>query len=222
MSFERGSDARVAEGNRGDGTREIAADVAYRRLFFVNVVFVGWPRAGDRQWVLVDAGLFGTRAFIKRSAEARFGANARPAAIVLTHGHWDHVGALEELAAEWDAPVYAHSSEQPYLSGGGRPTLRATPRWEEDLWLASLASSERHPSMSAQGCKRCRPMEQFHPCLGGDGFTHRAIRLGTSPSGGKKTKLSSLATLLQRQTPHPRMRHVFRREACTGHRAMPR
>jgi hypothetical protein len=33
-----------------DGTHVIAPDLAYRRLALVNVVFLGWPGAGDRQW----------------------------------------------------------------------------------------------------------------------------------------------------------------------------
>ena len=102
---------------RKDRTHEVAAEVAYRRLGIVNVVFVGAVQAGDRRWVLVDAGLPGTRGLIKSAAAARFGSNARPAAIVMTHGHFDHVGALEDLAREWEVPVYAHPHELPYLDG---------------------------------------------------------------------------------------------------------
>jgi glyoxylase-like metal-dependent hydrolase (beta-lactamase superfamily II) len=36
---------------------------------------------------------------------------------VLTHGHFDHVGALATLSQEWDVPVYAHPLEHPYLNG---------------------------------------------------------------------------------------------------------
>jgi glyoxylase-like metal-dependent hydrolase (beta-lactamase superfamily II) len=61
--------------------------------------------------------VFGSKGLIKSAAEKRFGDGARPAAIVLTHGHFDHVGVLEDLAAEWDAPVYAHPLELPYLNG---------------------------------------------------------------------------------------------------------
>ncbi len=35
----------------------------------------------------------------------------------MTHGHFDHVGVLEDLAEEWDAPIYAHPLERPYLDG---------------------------------------------------------------------------------------------------------
>ncbi|HEX6011136.1 MAG TPA: MBL fold metallo-hydrolase [Geminicoccaceae bacterium] len=65
----------------------------------------------------MDAGISGSAAVIRSAAERRFGTGARPAAIVMTHGHFDHVGVLETLAAEWDAPVVAHELEAPYLSG---------------------------------------------------------------------------------------------------------
>jgi glyoxylase-like metal-dependent hydrolase (beta-lactamase superfamily II) len=92
-------------------------DLAYLRTVMVNVYFAGPPDAADRQWVLIDAGMSGSADRIARAAEARFGPGSRPAAIVLTHGHFDHVGALEALARRWDTPVYAHPMELPFLTG---------------------------------------------------------------------------------------------------------
>lgn len=102
---------------RADHTHEVAPDLAYRRLGIVNVVFWGPPGAGDREWALIDAGLPGTAGLIREAARERFGEGSRPAAIVMTHGHFDHVGALGQLAEEWDAPVHAHPLERPYLDG---------------------------------------------------------------------------------------------------------
>lgn len=102
---------------RDDGARELVQDVAYKRLVIVNVVFVGRSGCGDGGWVLVDAGVTGSASAIKATAKARFGGEGRPAAIVLTHGHFDHVGVVETLAEEWDVPVFAHPLEHPYLNG---------------------------------------------------------------------------------------------------------
>lgn len=110
------ADARADETTDGN-VHIVAPDLAYQRLAIVNLVFFGLPDAGDRGWVLIDAGLSGTATLVARAAEARFGSDARPAAIVLTHGHFDHVGALRMLADRWDAPVFAHPLEHPYLNG---------------------------------------------------------------------------------------------------------
>ena len=97
---------------------QLTADLSYLRILMVNVYFHGRADAGDRGWVLIDAGLRGSAPLIGQAAARRFGDRARPAAIVLTHGHFDHVGALEALLDRWDVPVYAHERELTFLTGG--------------------------------------------------------------------------------------------------------
>lgn len=94
--------------------QEIAPGVTCLPISIVNVYFVGAPGSA---WVLVDTGTPKAVSKIKAAAEARYGAGARPAAIVLTHGHFDHAGNALELAQAWDVPVYAHRMELPYLTG---------------------------------------------------------------------------------------------------------
>lgn len=91
----------------------IAPDVGWLPISFVNVYFIGRPGGA---WVLVDAGLPGRAQQIINAASARYGAGARPEAIVLTHGHFDHVGSAEALTEHWDVPIYAQRLEQPYLT----------------------------------------------------------------------------------------------------------
>lgn len=79
----------------------------------VNVIFVG----SAESWVLVDAGMPNSADDILEKASELYGDNARPAAIVLTHGHFDHVGSIVGLVERWKVPVYAHSQEMPYLTG---------------------------------------------------------------------------------------------------------
>jgi glyoxylase-like metal-dependent hydrolase (beta-lactamase superfamily II) len=95
---------------------DVTHDVGGLKTLFVNVFFIGQPGPGN-PWVLVDAGLRGYAGQIKKKAEALFGPGAKPTAIVLTHGHFDHTGALKTLLKEWDVPVYAHTLELPYLTG---------------------------------------------------------------------------------------------------------
>lgn len=101
---------------------ELEPDVARLRIGFVNCYFLGRPAEAARgiaapAWVLLDTGISSGAARILEVAAERFGADARPAAVVLTHGHFDHVGALEALLAIWDVPVYAHPLEVPFLTG---------------------------------------------------------------------------------------------------------
>lgn len=112
------ADDPKADHNRDDGTHEVARDLAYTRLGIVNVVFWGEPGCGDGEWVLIDAGILGLSAGkIEKAAKERFGGNGIPSAIVMTHGHFDHIGGLEELAKKWQVPIYAHDLEFPYLNG---------------------------------------------------------------------------------------------------------
>ncbi len=91
-----------------------ARGITGARVLIVNVYGVSISPA---EWVLIDCGLPHSAAYIKRWAENRFGTGTRPRCILLTHGHFDHTGAVEDLIREWDVRVYAHPLEMPHLTG---------------------------------------------------------------------------------------------------------
>ena len=95
------------------GSQVLRPDVVRVRVPMVNVYMLGVPGEG---WVLVDAGMPGTAGMIRSAAQRHFGDQA-PSAIVLTHGHLDHIGALRDLLDTWKVPVYAHPLELPYVTG---------------------------------------------------------------------------------------------------------
>ncbi|MBP1969936.1 glyoxylase-like metal-dependent hydrolase (beta-lactamase superfamily II) [Virgibacillus natechei] len=95
--------------------RELLQDLFSHTVQIVNINFVGNPDTGD--FVLVDAGMPNSAEEIISVTEERFGKNSRPKAIILTHGHFDHVGAIVELVEHWEVPVYAHELEMPFLTG---------------------------------------------------------------------------------------------------------
>lgn len=121
----------------------VAPGIWALRNVFVNLFFVRQD-AHDGPWVLIDAGLPGAAGKIRREAEALFGAGARPEAILMTHGHFDHAGALESLAEHWDVPVYAHTLELPYLTGrSSYPPPDPTVGGGAMAWLSGLYP--KHP-----------------------------------------------------------------------------
>ncbi|MDB5012011.1 MAG: beta-lactamase domain protein [Daejeonella sp.] len=93
----------------------VAHSVWGKKLGIVNIYMIA-SSTEFGHWVLVDAGMKGYSSEILAMAEQLFG-NHPPSAIILTHGHFDHVGTLKDLLKVWDVPVYAHQLEMPYLTG---------------------------------------------------------------------------------------------------------
>ncbi|MFP7299149.1 MBL fold metallo-hydrolase [Neobacillus niacini] len=91
----------------------VLSDVFCYTNQIVNLALVG----NENEFVLVDAGMPKSADEIIEMIAEHFGEQARPSAIILTHGHFDHVGSLVELIEKWRVPVYAHELEIPYLTG---------------------------------------------------------------------------------------------------------
>jgi len=97
-------------------SQEVIPDILVMNFTVVTACLVGTNNKKD-EWVLVDTGLENSADFILKSVEKRFGKNSRPQAIILTHGHFDHVGSVIKLSELWDVPVYIHQLEMSYVTG---------------------------------------------------------------------------------------------------------
>jgi glyoxylase-like metal-dependent hydrolase (beta-lactamase superfamily II) len=96
--------------------REVRPDVYYYTNQIVNIIMIGKP--GNDKWILIDAGMPKSGSAIIEAVEDRFGKGAKPEVILLTHGHFDHVGSIVHLLEQWPGvPVYAHQLEFPFLTG---------------------------------------------------------------------------------------------------------
>ncbi|HYJ64659.1 MAG TPA: MBL fold metallo-hydrolase [Parafilimonas sp.] len=132
---------------------EVANNVWGMKDVFVNLYMV--KSTNNDEWFLVDAGLKTSFQKIKRMASSLFG-DKKPQAIILTHGHFDHIGSLKKLIEEWKVPVYAHYLELPYLTnkssypppdptvGGGLMAYMASiyPTMPADLGAHAIALPE--------------------------------------------------------------------------------
>jgi hypothetical protein len=169
----------------------IAPGLAGLKITFVNVFGV---THADRSWTLIDAAIPYSASRIKHWADQAFGRS--PNAIVLTHGHFDHVSAAAGLADEWNVPIYAHPLEFPYLTGQKE---YPPPNWAAGGGVMPLLSPAlpRGPSIWADGCAPCPTIlcRQLWPsCRDGPSFIPQGIPRGTSASFAKPTAPSSSAT----------------------------
>lgn len=101
------------EESAASGLTKVADGVFRTKIIFVGAYFGDSPDG----WVLIDTGLPMSDGKIRRAAENHYGANSKPSAIILTHGHFDHAGAALALAEQWNISIYAHRLEMPYLTG---------------------------------------------------------------------------------------------------------
>lgn len=93
----------------------VAPGVWRLKDIFVNMYLIQDPDSDS--WILVDTGLKSSATKIKKMIGEVQDPGSVPKAIVLTHGHFDHIGSLKQLTDEWNTTVYAHKLEMPYITG---------------------------------------------------------------------------------------------------------
>lgn len=101
--------------------------------------------------LLIDPGAEATKI-----AEQITKTGKKPIAILLTHTHYDHIGAVEELRSRYQIPVYVSPLEQEWL---GNPVLN----------LSGLGRHDDMPDIVVQPAEELFKMEAYE--LGGMNFT---------------------------------------------------
>ncbi|MBK1810209.1 MBL fold metallo-hydrolase [Clostridium sp. YIM B02505] len=97
--------------------QQVTEDIVLLRFKIVNAIMIGSVKNENSDWVLIDTALRSSADEIIECAEKFFGKDKAPKCIILTHGHFDHVGSVVELANHWNVSIYAHELELPYLTG---------------------------------------------------------------------------------------------------------
>ncbi len=119
----------------------------------ITLFDAGWPNSWDR----IVAGL---QELGRRPADI--------AAIVLTHGHGDHLGAAERARRETGAPVRAHSDEVARVRGKrrGGSSLALVPKLVPQLWRPKTLRFVLYAT--AHGFLKPRWVEEVVPFTSGE------------------------------------------------------
>lgn len=132
---------------------------------------------------------------------------AKPVAILLTHGHFDHAGAAKTLAAQYDILVYAHEKEaetledsRMNLSGplaGGATSYHVDVflKDEQELTLAGLHMRVLFtPGHTPGGCCYYFPREDV--LFSGDSLFCGSVGRTDFPGGSMRTLVDSVRNKL--------------------------
>lgn len=147
---------------------QITSNILVLEFTVVNACIVSNSDTGE--WVLVDTGLENSGDFILQCAEEKFGKGSSPQAIILTHGHFDHVGSVIKLTKHWDVPVYIHKLELPYITGKKDYPV-ADPTVDEGM-VAKISPTFPHTSIDLGDYAAALPADGSIPGMAGWRWIH--------------------------------------------------
>jgi glyoxylase-like metal-dependent hydrolase (beta-lactamase superfamily II) len=97
--------------------------------------------------LLIDAGTTGQMDRLRKALAAAETRLEDIDLLLLTHGHFDHIGLAKEITALSSAQVAVHAQEKDYFESGGSPITPGTTAWGKFLAaMAKLLPNNRVPT----------------------------------------------------------------------------
>ena len=127
--------------------------------------------------------------------------------ILLTHGHFDHIGAVSELRKKYQVPVYCHESEKAILEDS---VLNLSANWagaftakcdimlkdEEEFELAGFKLIAYHTPGHTKG-GACYYLPEEEVLFSGDTIFCRSIGRTDFPTGNMRELVTSLKRMTE-------------------------
>lgn len=150
-----------------------------------------------KETVIVDPG-----GCSKRMRDYLTGEQLKPAAILLTHGHFDHMMGVPELLKDYDIPVYIHESDFNIL---GDPEVNLSAIYTKGMTVQKVNQVKEGqvlefagfsfrviytPGHTVDGC--CYYMEEEGILFSGDTLFQASVGRSDLPTGSEATLIRSI------------------------------
>jgi len=150
----------------------------------------------------------------------------KPTAILLTHGHFDHFLAAEELAKRYDIPIYVHEADVSLLEDaeenlslpffGIRATLHADKTFKDGdiLSLCGYDFTVIHTPGHTRGSV-CFYQKELGICFSGDTLFYESLGRTDFPGGSVKDIVTSICKRLLLSLPEDTVLYPGHNEATS-------
>ncbi|WP_028562237.1 MBL fold metallo-hydrolase [Paenibacillus pinihumi] len=164
--------------------RKISSHITKLEVW-IGITFSAWLVEDEDGVTIIDTGMpFMGKAILREARKL-----GKIKAVLLTHGHGDHVGGLSYIAKEARIPVYAHKLELKYIEGEEPfPGRKKADHLVEAGLVQPLPTGEDHQLLPIQGLIPYHTpghspghVVYYHPedsvLIGGDLFTSKRGKL---------------------------------------------